>query len=152
MVLIHLTPGSYTSEVMLLKKFAKKLIASSETKQLHKLLTRNLALWCLKPEAPILDCDILSPVIFCPITWCLLSCSKAALPTPPVHDPKGSHVLHNAECVIGYILFLTTAEWPEKLGLRNLCNNFPSYCRFRTAHSAWQQVLVSHEIVGIVDI
>ena len=156
-VLIHLAPGSCTSEVIPLKKFAKTLIAASETREskwLYKLLTRNITLWRLKPGAPILGCDILFPVVGrgSPTTWCLLSCSKAALPPSPVQDPKGSHVLHNAECVIGYILFLTTAEWPEKLGLRNLYNNFPSYYKFRTAHSAWQQVLVSHEIVGTIDI
>lgn len=75
MVLIHLAPGSCTSEVILLKKFTKMLIAASEPKQLHKLLTRNLALWGLKPEAPILGCDILSPVIFCHITWSLFQSS-----------------------------------------------------------------------------
>lgn len=115
MVLIHLAPGSHTSEVIPMKKFAKMLIASSETgksKQLPKLLTRNLALWGLKSETPIMGYGILSSGVGrgSPTIWCLLSCLKAALPPPPVRDPEGFHVLHNAECVMGYMLFLTTAE------------------------------------------
>lgn len=93
-VLIHLAPGSRTSEVLALKKFSKMLIASSETRKsklLQKLLTRKLALWGLKPEAPLLGCDISSPVAGrgSPTTWCFISCSKATLHPPPVWDPKG---------------------------------------------------------------
>jgi len=93
----------------------KILIASFETresKQLHKLPTRNLTLRGLKLGTPILGCDVLSPMVGrgIPTTWCLSFCSKAAFPPAPDRDSEGCHVLHNAECVIEYILFLTTAE------------------------------------------
>lgn len=48
-------------------------------------------------------------------------------------------------CRICYWLYTlsTHTEWTEKLGLRNLYNNFPRYYKCGTAHSSWQQVLVS---------
>lgn len=47
-VLIHLAPGSHTSEALWLEKFAKVMIAPSEareSKSLQQLFTKSVALW-----------------------------------------------------------------------------------------------------------